>query len=80
MKQTFGGLHKGSLIGVTHTHITNAGKKKFKHEKTSVGFGEQFIEEKILMLSRHARTSVKLMKQEIALTDPIYQNKLDRLK
>lgn len=80
VKQTFGNLHKGSLIGVTHTHITTAGKKKFKREKTSVGFGEQFIEEKILMLSRHSRITVKLMKQEIALTDANCHYKIERLK
>ena len=76
VKQTFGNLHKGSLIGVTHNHTSKAGREKFRMERTYVGFGEQFIEEKILMLNRHSCTTVKLIKSEIALN----QQKLNPAK
>lgn len=59
-------LRKGSIVGIT-TRMSKRASRILEREKTSVGFGEQFIEEKILMLNRHSLITLKLLQQEMYL-------------
>ena len=78
IKSASAGYDKGNIVGIT-APVTKRSIEKLRLDKTSVSFGEQYIEEKILMFHRHSLLTPKLIKQELELMNHM-EDKRYRLK